>query len=160
MIGIHFQVLLPSPSSSCTTNRPINWETGCWGRNSDFIWKASRQRRYLCPRDPSCLGLDASFFYKQRVGVEEVKFKKVIVVANISWFQPDSGRGVLIASFWQSFIGGPWWGCFLWAKWGYSSGLGGRIPRYGPSHILEAIGNLLLVINCSENNREGNGNPF
>ena len=35
-------------------------------------------------------------FIKQGVGGEEVKFKKVIVVANISRFQPDSGRDVLI----------------------------------------------------------------
>ena len=47
-------------------------------------------------------------FIKQRVRGEEVKFKKVIVVSNISWFQPDSGRDVLTALFWQSFTGGPW----------------------------------------------------
>lgn len=44
-------------------------------------------------------------FIKQRVGGEEVKFKKVVIVANISWFQPGN-----ISRLWKRCVN-----CFILA---------------------------------------------
>ena len=44
---IYYLLMLPSPSSCCLPqDRPISQETSCGARNSDFTWKASRQRRW------------------------------------------------------------------------------------------------------------------
>ena len=66
--------LLPTPSSLCSPrDRSINRETRCWGKEGDFIRKASSLRRWRTrvPKIPSYRGLDASSFYRIRREVEQ-----------------------------------------------------------------------------------------
>ena len=81
--------------------------------SSDFIWKANRPRGWTrVSKNHLWFGwLEASFFYVTKMGswggkVKRNKKKTMIIVANISWFQPDSERVVLISSNLHSFTGG------------------------------------------------------
>ena len=71
----NMEALLMNPSFYCSLHyRPINWEESCWGRNSDFIRKVSKWRRWWthAPREESCPSWNSCFFYNKR-GESKVK---------------------------------------------------------------------------------------
>lgn len=115
--------LLPSPSSCHPPHdMPAIWERRCWGKEGDFIWKASRLRRWqthvLKPR--LHLGLISSFVYIEEVrvggtGAQEVTMdlrhldvsKDLRRVSWVSWLEsfhrPGSDHDVPVRP-WQPII--------------------------------------------------------
>ena len=88
--------VLPSPSSLRSPHdRPINPRRGVEARNSDFIQKANRPRRWQTrfPEKPSYQGVDASFFYRTERGRRwGCKVKRPFILQNISSHGHPMGR--------------------------------------------------------------------
>ena len=56
--------------------KPINWGTKCWDKEKG-LYSEKQQTKMVdyCPKEPFCLGFDASFFYRPKRGVWGGKVK-------------------------------------------------------------------------------------
>ena len=77
----HILTMVACPSLYCSPqDRPQASQWRVLGaRNSDFIWKAVGMVDYY-PKEASCPGLDASFFYRTKKGRWRGKAKRIITV--------------------------------------------------------------------------------
>ena len=101
------EVLLMNPSFYCSLHyRPINWDESCWGRNSDFIRKVSKWRRWWthAPREESCPSWNSCFFYNKR-GESKVKhfllpislWRDVLISSSLQLFSDRLGQAVPVS---------------------------------------------------------------
>ena len=98
------------PSSCCLLHdRPINQEVSHLGKNDDFIWKASRLRRWWT-RELCCLGLDATLFYRTNQGRYQEVMEKAMAThsSTLAWKIPWTEEPGRLQSLWSWRIGHDW----------------------------------------------------
>ena len=114
LISTTWRILLSNPSSYCSPHdRPINWETSCWGKGEWLYSESLKTERIVdsCPKEPYCLSYYSGFFYTKIRG-SKVKYFLVLIglwKKYVNFFLPA------VIHKWA--LSGP----FLWAKQRYFS---------------------------------------